>query len=67
MDDTSDEAGRPIAATDRRPVFSVMTGLNRDAWIRPGAWLAIGLVIYFVYSRRHSEFAATNLAASNRG
>jgi basic amino acid/polyamine antiporter, APA family len=33
----------------------MMVNLNRDAWIRLGVWLAIGLVIYFSYSRLHSE------------
>jgi amino acid transporter len=45
------------------PIISVvlcgglMTGLTVITWIRFFVWLAIGLVIYFLYSRRHSEFA----------
>jgi APA family basic amino acid/polyamine antiporter len=35
----------------------LMTGLTVITWIRFFVWLAIGLVIYFLYSRRHSEFA----------
>jgi amino acid transporter len=48
------------------PILSVvlcgglMTGLTVITWIRFFVWLAIGLVIYFAYSRRHSEFANTN-------
>jgi APA family basic amino acid/polyamine antiporter len=33
----------------------LMKYLDRDTWIRFVVWLAIGLVIYFVYSRRHSR------------
>jgi APA family basic amino acid/polyamine antiporter len=34
--------------------FGLMAGLPKDTWIRLFIWLAIGLVIYFVYSRHHS-------------
>ena len=34
----------------------LMTGLTVVTWVRFFGWLAIGLVIYFLYSRRHSEF-----------
>jgi len=36
---------------------SLMAGLLVITWIRFFGWLVIGLVIYFLYSRRHSEFA----------
>jgi APA family basic amino acid/polyamine antiporter len=45
------------------PILSVvfcgglMTGLTVITWIRFFIWLAIGLVIYFTFSQRHSEFA----------
>lgn len=45
------------------PVLSVlfcvllMSGLPILTWLRFFGWLAIGLGIYFMYSRRHSEFA----------
>ena len=53
------------------PIISVvlcgglMTGLTVITWIRFFVWLAIGLLIYFTYSRRHSEFASVraNVAA----
>jgi APA family basic amino acid/polyamine antiporter len=32
----------------------VMTWLPRSAWERFAIWLAIGLVLYFVYGFRHS-------------
>jgi len=35
----------------------LMTGLTVITWIRFFVWLAIGLCIYFFWSRRHSEFA----------
>jgi APA family basic amino acid/polyamine antiporter len=45
------------------PVLSVffclllMAGLPIMTWLRFFVWLGIGLVIYFVYSRKRSEFA----------
>ena len=36
----------------------LMTGLTVITWVRFFAWLLIGLVIYFAYSRRHSEFSS---------
>ena len=36
----------------------LMAGLPIMNWIRFFVWLAIGLVIYMLYSRRHSEFAS---------
>jgi APA family basic amino acid/polyamine antiporter len=32
-----------------------MAALPWDTWMRLIAWMAIGLVIYFLYSRRHSK------------
>ncbi|HEV3041858.1 MAG TPA: amino acid permease [Candidatus Angelobacter sp.] len=59
--------GGPIA-----PIMTILTclllmaGLPILNWIRFFSWLAIGLVIYFFYSRRHSEFAAKAVAAGPR-
>jgi len=50
------------------PVLSVlfcvllMSGLPILTWLRFFAWLAIGLTIYFLYSRHHSEFAKKSSA-----
>jgi APA family basic amino acid/polyamine antiporter len=37
----------------------LMMGLTVITWIRFFAWLIIGLLIYFFYSRKHSEFATS--------
>jgi basic amino acid/polyamine antiporter, APA family len=37
--------------------FTLMAGLPIITWLRFFIWLAIGLVIYFFYSRHRSEFA----------
>jgi APA family basic amino acid/polyamine antiporter len=34
-----------------------MTGLTVITWVRFVVWLALGLMIYILYSRRGSEFA----------
>ena len=39
--------------------FLLMSGLTVITWLRFVGWLAIGLVIYFCYSRRRSEFSTT--------
>ncbi len=51
------------------PIISVvlcvglMAGLLVVTWMRFFGWLAIGMVIYWLYSRRHSEFAPANVPA----
>jgi APA family basic amino acid/polyamine antiporter len=44
-----------------------MAGLPIMNWLRFFVWLAIGLVIYFIYSRKHSEFATRKLASGAQG
>jgi APA family basic amino acid/polyamine antiporter len=41
----------------------LMTGLTVITWIRFFVWLAIGLVIYFTYSRYRSEFAKARVSS----
>ena len=62
---TEDAANRGFRAPGgiAAPVLSVvfcvllMSGLPILTWLRFFAWLAIGLTIYFLYSRHRSEFA----------
>jgi APA family basic amino acid/polyamine antiporter len=35
--------------------FAMMASLDSATWIRLVVWLAIGLVIYFAWSRNHSH------------
>ncbi len=37
----------------------LMVSLPVLRWLRFFVWLGVGLVIYWVYSRRHSEFATS--------
>ena len=41
----------------------LMSGLLLITWMRFFGWLAIGLLIYFFYSRRRSEFAGPAAAS----
>jgi basic amino acid/polyamine antiporter, APA family len=40
----------------------LMAGLPIMNWLRFFVWLAIGLAIYFSYSRFHSEFSSSKPA-----
>jgi len=34
-----------------------MLNLPAETWVRFGIWMAIGFVVYFLYSRTHSRMA----------
>jgi APA family basic amino acid/polyamine antiporter len=38
--------------------LALLAGLGSYTWLRLGGWLAIGLVIYFLFGRRHSRLRA---------
>jgi APA family basic amino acid/polyamine antiporter len=38
----------------------LMSGLPILTWLRFFSWLIIGLTVYWLYSRHHSEFAREN-------
>ena len=42
--------------------LAMMAGLPRDTWIRLIIWMAIGLVIYFLYGKRNSRIARAEQA-----
>jgi APA family basic amino acid/polyamine antiporter len=44
--------------------LTLMFSLPPENWVRLFVWLAIGLLIYFSYSRKHSTLAAT-MSAGN--
>lgn len=44
--------------------FGLMAGLPKDTWIRLLVWLAIGLIVYFMYSRNHSHIGRGGTAHS---
>jgi basic amino acid/polyamine antiporter, APA family len=45
----------------------LMSGLTVTNWLRFFAWLVIGLIIYYFYSRKHSQLSTANLAAAAKG
>ncbi|MGA3302080.1 MAG: amino acid permease [Methylovirgula sp.] len=46
-----------VAPLGALSAFYLMSSLPGDTWTRLFVWLAIGLVIYFLYSRTHSKLA----------
>jgi APA family basic amino acid/polyamine antiporter len=50
----------PVSLIGAAACIYVMVGLPTHAWERFGIWLAIGLILYFVYGYRHSRLKASN-------
>src|SRR5262245_12061347 len=48
----------PVCLLSAAGCVFIMYGLPRTAWERFGAWLAIGLVLYFTYGFTHSKLRA---------
>jgi APA family basic amino acid/polyamine antiporter len=46
--------------------LALMAGLPKDTWLRLLIWLAIGLVIYFVYGKNNSRIGAAEGAPPPR-
>jgi APA family basic amino acid/polyamine antiporter len=44
-----------------------MLNLAATTWIRFGVWMAVGLVVYFFYSYRHSRLSREHTPASRPG
>jgi APA family basic amino acid/polyamine antiporter len=65
---TQPDAKRPFRcpAVPLVPILGIITclaqmlSLPRDTWIRLIVWMALGLVIYFAYSRYHSRIQAVS-------
>jgi APA family basic amino acid/polyamine antiporter len=57
------ERGFRVPALPVVAVLGILTctamiyGLGWTNWLRLGAWLAVGLVLYFIYGRSHSRLA----------
>ncbi len=42
----------------------LMLGLSLDTWLRFGAWLLIGLVVYALYGIRHGKVQAQRTSSA---
>jgi len=47
--------------------FYLMLNLTAITWLRFSAWMALGLIVYFVYSRKNSRLASEEPAGGDAG
>jgi APA family basic amino acid/polyamine antiporter len=50
----------PVAVGGALACFYTMAGLPTHAWERFGVWLAVGLLLYFLYGYKHSRLRGHN-------
>ena len=56
---------RPHATPSALSCLALMASLAVETWLRFLVWLALGLVVYLVYGRKHSRLATGKAAPTN--
>jgi basic amino acid/polyamine antiporter, APA family len=49
-------AGKPVAAAGALVCLALMLSMPEGSWLRLFLWLALGLVVYFLYAWRAGRF-----------